>query len=273
MNRHERRAAKARGQPMTEVNAELPFVQITLAKEGEQDLILTLSPVGLRDYFTSLTIEYARDQPIAEPTLEKIARALRIELTEVLCHEVYTAIVGTALMTVRKWYSPRAALELLKSLKRDPLGTISRSKGDPFAEFVIEQMQNQASIAGLLPRDIIKEHIAAVREVISRGRPDEEVRTIFFESIVETARRHGDTLALPPRDDSRGHLNTPLFEFGSVMRDLVVDYGNAILDRRGLPRGRFDGFSRLGRNQRPRLTCCEPTRNICASTTCSTFSA
>ena len=28
----------------------LPFVQITLAREGEADKILTLSPIGLSDY-------------------------------------------------------------------------------------------------------------------------------------------------------------------------------------------------------------------------------
>ena len=67
----------------------LPFVQITLAREAEADRILTLSPIGLLDYFTSLTMEHARDQPIAEPTLEKIARVLRIELTETLRREIY----------------------------------------------------------------------------------------------------------------------------------------------------------------------------------------
>ncbi len=238
----------------------LPFVQITLAREAEADRILTLSPIGLRDYFTSLTMEHARDQPIAEPTLEKIARVLRIELTETLRHEIYCTIIGTTLMTVRKWYSPRTLLALLKDLKRDSLGTISRSKGNSFAEFVIQTIQDEASATKMPPRDVIKEHIEAIREVVPRGRPDEEARTIFFESVVATAHRHGDTLALPPRDDSRGHLNTPLFEFGSEMRDLVVDYGNAILDRRGLPRGRFDGFSRLNRNQL--IGCLEVGRKV-----------
>ena len=217
----------------------LPFVQITIAREGEGDRILTLSPIGLLDYFTSLTMEHARDQPIAEPTFEKIARVLRIAVTEKLRREIYDTIIGTTLMTVRKWYSPRMLLALLKDLKRDSLGTISRSKGNSFAEFVIQTIQDQASAREMPSRDVIKEHIEAIREVIQRGRPDEEARTMFFESVVETAHRHGDTLALPPRDDSRGHLNTPLFEFGSEMRDLVVDYGNAILDRRGLPRGRI----------------------------------
>ena len=108
----------------------LPFVQITLAREAEADRILTLSPIDLRDYFTSLTMEHARDQPIAEPTLEKIARVLRIALTEKLRRGIYDTIIGTTLMTVRKWYSPRMLLALLKELKRDSLGTISRSKGD-----------------------------------------------------------------------------------------------------------------------------------------------
>ena len=44
------------------------------------------------------------------------------------------------------------------------------------------------------------------------------------------------------------------------MRDLVVDYGNAILDRRGLSRGRFDGFSRLNRKQL--IGCLEVGRKV-----------
>ena len=192
----------------------LPFVQITLAREGEADRILTLSPIGLSDYFTSLTMEHARAQPIAETTLDKIARMLRIDLTETLRHEIYSTIIGTTLMTVHKWYSPRTLLALLMDLKRDPLRTISRSKDDSFAEFVIQTIQDQASATKMTSRDAIKEHIEAIREVIHRGRPDEEARTIFFESVVATAHRHGDTLALPPRDATRGHLNTPLFEFG-----------------------------------------------------------
>jgi hypothetical protein len=238
----------------------LPLVQITLAKEGEQDRILTLGPLDLRDYFTALTMEHAREQPIAESVFDKLALALQIELGEMLRHEIYSTIIGTTLMTVRKWYSPRTLLALLKDLKRDSLGTISRSKGDSLAEFVIQTIQDQASATKMLPLDVIKEYIEAIREVVQRGRPDEEARTIFFESIVETAHRHGGSLALPPRDDSRGHLNTPLFEFGAEMRDLVVDYGNAILDRRGLPRGRFGGFSRLNRSQL--IGCLEAARRV-----------
>lgn len=248
------------GQDWPDKVLTLPFVQITLAREGQHDRILTLSPLDLRDYFTSLTMEHAREQPIAEPVFEKLALALQIEPGERLRHEIYSTIIGTTLMTVRKWYSPRTLLALLKDLKRDSLGTISRSKGDSFAEFVIQTIQDQASATKMLPRDVIKEHIEAIREVVQRGRPDEAARTIFFESIVETAHRHGDTLALPPRDDSRGHLNTRLFEFGSEMRDLVVDYGNAILDRRGLPRGRFGGFSRLNRSQL--IGCLEAARRV-----------
>jgi hypothetical protein len=39
---------------------ELPFVQIAF----EGDRYLTLSPVGLRDFFTAQTMAFARDQPI-----------------------------------------------------------------------------------------------------------------------------------------------------------------------------------------------------------------
>ena len=53
------------GQDWPDSVLTLPFVQITLAREGEGDKILTLSPIGLRDYFTCLTMEHARDQPIA----------------------------------------------------------------------------------------------------------------------------------------------------------------------------------------------------------------
>jgi hypothetical protein len=248
------------GQDWPERVLILPIVQITLAREAEADRILTLSPIGLNDYFTSLTMEHARDQPIAEPTLEKIARVLRIELTETLRCEIYGTIIGTTLMTVHRWYSPRKLLALLKELKRDSLGTISRSKGDSFAEFVIKTMEDEASATKMSSRNVIKKHIEAIREVVPRGRPDEEARTIFFEAVVDIAHRHGDNLALPPRDDSRGQSNTPLFKFGSEMRDLVVNHGNAILDRRGLPRGRFDGFSRL--NQTQLIGCLEAARRV-----------
>jgi hypothetical protein len=153
-----------------------PFVQITLAREAEADRILTLSPSGLRDYFTSLTMEHARDQSIAEPTLEKIARVLRIELTETLRQEIYCTIIGTTLMTVHKWYGPRTLLALLKELKGDPLGTISRSKGDPFAEFVIQTIQDEASERKMPPRNVIKTH-QPTGSCPARA-PDEE-RTLF----------------------------------------------------------------------------------------------
>ena len=100
---------------------------------------------------------------------------------------------------------------------------------------------------------MINDHIDAIREVIGPGRPDEEARAIFFESVIEIARRSGDRLALPRRDDSREHPNTSLLQFATEMRNLVVIYGNAILDRRQLPRGRFDGFEQL---QRDRLIGC-----------------
>ena len=86
----------------------LPFVQITLAKEGEP-IILTLGPLGLRDYFTALTMEHARKQPMrADPP--EIGRALQIELGEMLRHEIYSTIIGTTLMTVRKWYARERSL-------------------------------------------------------------------------------------------------------------------------------------------------------------------
>ena len=73
----------------------IPSVRITLAKEGEQDRILTLGPLGLRDYFTALTMEHAREQPIAKSVFEKLALALQIELDEMLRHEIYSTIIGT----------------------------------------------------------------------------------------------------------------------------------------------------------------------------------
>ena len=60
----------------------------------------------------------ARSQPIAEPILEKIARVLRIALTETLRRgNSIDTIIGTTLMTVRKWYGPRTLLALLKDLE------------------------------------------------------------------------------------------------------------------------------------------------------------
>ena len=207
-------------------------------------------------------MEYGRDQPIAEPILEKIARALRIELTETLRHEVYSTIIGTTLMTVRKWYSPRKTPRAAQGPKTRSAGNDLALAGRVlFAEFVIQTIQDQASTATLRPRDIIKRPtLRRFARLFHAGVPTRKRARSFLMFVVGTAHRHGDTLALPPRDDSRGQLTTPLFEFGSKMRHLVVDYGNAILDRRGLPRGRFGGFSRLNRSQL--IGCLEAARRV-----------
>ena len=215
--------------------------------------VLTLGPSGLRDFFASLTMEHAGELPIDEEIFEQLAAALQIELTEQLRHEIYTTIIGTVLMIVRGWHSPRALLRLLKELKRDALEMLTRSQDDPFVQFVIQKIQDDANTSQKPTRDVIEDHIDAIREVIGPGRPDEEARAFFFESVIEIARRSGDRLALPRRDDSREHPNTSLLQFATEMRNLVVIYGNAILDRRQLPRGRFDGFEQL---QRDRLIGC-----------------
>jgi hypothetical protein len=224
---------------------ETPIVQITLAKDGKPDRILTLSPIGMRDYFTSLMMEYARDQPISEATFEKLAGALQVEVTEKLRSDVYKTIIDTTLMIIRKWYSPRVIIQLLKDLKRDTLATIANTRGDHFAEFVIATIEDEACQTKLSTRKVINRHIDALsEEAIKPGKPDEEARRVFFEDVVDIARRHGDTsLALPPRDDERNDRTTPLFEFATQMRDLIVDYGTKILDRRQLKHGRFDGFA------------------------------
>jgi hypothetical protein len=238
----------------------LPLIQITLAKDGEPDKILTLGPIGLRDFFASLTMEHASELPIEEATFEQLAAALQIEPTEQLRHEIYTTIIGTILMIIRGWHSPRALLRLLKELKRDLLETITRSQGDPFVQFVIEKIQDDASATQKPTREVINDYIDAVREAIGPGRPDEEARAIFFEAIIEIARHSGDALALPRRDDSCEQPSTPLLNFATGMRDLVVRYGNEILTRRGLPRGRFDSFARLSQNGL--VGCLERARRV-----------
>ena len=82
----------------------------------------------------------------------------------------------------------------------------------------------------------------ALSDVIKPGKPDEEARGVFFEAITQIAHRNGDTLALPSRSYDREIRDTPFYKFAAGARDLVVAYGNAILDRRQLPRGRFDGL-------------------------------
>jgi hypothetical protein len=250
INRRERRAAAARarnkGRPSP---LDLPLVQITLAKNGAPDKILTLSPAGLRDYFTACSIEHAHRQPIDEAVFEKLARVLSIEFTEMFRHEIYTTIIGTTLMIVCRWYSPRKLLQLFKKLKRDWPRTVAESRGDTFAELVASTIQQDVEVTGKSTREMINWHTAAISDVISRGRPDEEARSIFFETVITIAKKYNVSLALPPRDDSRGMTRTPLYEFGSGMCHLVVDYGNAMLERKQLPLGRFGGFAKLSRSQ------------------------
>src|SRR5262249_36276698 len=163
---------------------------------------------------------------IADETFEKLARALRVEMTVELRREIYATIIGTAIMITRGWHSPRAMLQLLKKLKRCGLQALTdaQSQSDSWTEFVIRTIQDQATQEQLPVRSIIDRQIEAIREVVPRGRPDEEARSLFFEGVVATAQRYGVRLALPPRDDSydsRGMTSTPLFEFGAAMCDLV----------------------------------------------------
>jgi hypothetical protein len=231
----------------------LPLIQVTFAKDGEPDKILTLGPSGLRDFFASLTMEHASELPIDEEIFKQLATALQIEPTEQLRHEIYTTVIGTVLMIVRGWHSPRALLRLLKELKRDPIEMLTRSQDDPFVQYVIQKIQDDVSATQKPTREVINDHIDAIREVIGPGRPDEAARSIFFEAVIDIAQRSGDRLALPRRDDSREHPTTSLLQFASEMRNLLVIYGNAVLDRRRLPRGRFDGFEQL---ERDRLVGC-----------------
>jgi hypothetical protein len=226
-----------------EHSTEVPLFQISLTKNGEPDHILTLSPSGLRDFFTCKTMEFASEQPIAEATFVKLAGTLRIECNDDFRSAIYDTIIGATMMIVRKWHSPRSLLSLFKDLKHDPLATIDKARGDQFAEHVIATIQSEMASTRQPMRKVLNRHIEAIKEVIKPGRPDEEARNIFFEAALDIARRCGDTLALPPRDRDRELTSTPLFEFAAAMSDLVMNYGNMLLDRRGLPRGRFDRFA------------------------------
>jgi hypothetical protein len=249
INRRQRRAAAAQAGTKDTPSSplDLPLAQITLAKEGAPDKILTLSPIGLRDFITVCVLEHAHKQPIPEAEFEKLARTLRTHLTETLRHQISTTIIGSALMVVQKWYSPRALRELLEKLRRDPLHLMANADRDSFTQFVVNTIRCVIEQTGKSAREVIDWHLESLRGVVPRGRPDEEARSIFFESIVVTARQFDSTLALPPRDDSRGTTTTPLFEFGVAMRDLFVAYGHAMLDQQQLPHDRFNGFSRLKR--------------------------
>ena len=226
----------------------LTQIVITRGCDGEPDRTLTMSPQGLRDHFAALTLEHARDQPIEEATFERLAHALQVELNEKLRFDICQIIIGTTLQVVRGWHGPRETLKVLKQLRHDALGTMARSKDDRFIRFVVDMIQGDIDATGKPSREVIKHHIAAMQEAIYRGRPpEEEPRAIFFETIVRIAREQGDRLALPSRDSSFEQQPTSLLQFASAMCDLVVDYGNGILDRRGLQRGRFDGFAALDR--------------------------
>ena len=221
----------------------LTQIVITRGCDGEPDRTLTLSPQGLRDHFAALTLEHAREQPIEEATFERLARALQVELNKKLRFEVCDTIIGTTLQIVHGWHGPRETLKVLKQLRHDAWGTKARGKDDRFIRFVVDLIQGEIDATGLHWRQVINHHIAAMQEVILPGRPPEEPRAIFFEDVVRIAREQGDRLALPSRDSSFEQSPTSLLQFASAMRDLVVDYGNGILDRRGLQRGRSDSFA------------------------------
>jgi hypothetical protein len=241
---------------------ELPFVQIAF----EGDRYLTLSPVGLRDFFTAQTMAFARDEPIDDGAFQELAGALGVALDERLRFAILETVIGTTLMVVHGWHSPRALQRLLKDLRRDALATIDKAQGDRFAEFVIATIRQEIGETKLPMRKVIDRHIEALSDVIKPGKPDEEARSVFFEAITTIARRCGDTLELPYRGDDREMRDTPFYEFAAGARDLVVAYGNAILDRRGLPRGRFDGFelerdTLVRRLERARATISRETSN------------
>jgi hypothetical protein len=171
-----------------------------------------------------------------------------VELNAQFRLNVHSIIIGTALMITHRYYSPRKLVALFESLKRDSLKTIGETRGDSFAEFVIGAVEDWTKATGKASNIAIDEQIAAIRETIPPGRRDEEARTIFFESIVATARGYGDNLALPQRNDPDAPA-TSLYQFGSEMTDLIVDYGKAMLERMQLPPGRFDSFAQLGPRQ------------------------
>src|SRR5262245_1912502 len=155
MNQHQHRAAAVRSwllgtstlsNPLAP--QDLPLVQITLTKPDTPDKILMLSPIGLRDYFTACVLEHAHEQPIDDATFERLARALRVELTGTFRREIYATIIGTTWMISQRWYSPRKLGQLFENLKRDPLKTIANNRGDSFAEFVIRTIQEQVESSG-----------------------------------------------------------------------------------------------------------------------------
>jgi hypothetical protein len=154
---------------------------VQIAFEG--DRYLTLSPVGLRDFFTAQTMAFARDQPIDDEAFKKLANALRVELDERLRFAILETVIGTTLMVVHGWHSPRALQRLLKDLRRDALATIDKAQGDRFAEFVIATIQQEIAETKLPMRKVIDRHIEALSEVIKPGKPDEEARSVFFEAI------------------------------------------------------------------------------------------
>jgi hypothetical protein len=151
-------------------------------------------------------------------------------------------------MTVHRWYSPRKTVQLLESIRRDPLKVMVDNRGDIFAEFVIDFVQQQIATTKRSSHEVLDFHIADIRGAIPRGAPDEEARAIFFETIVIMTEKYIGNLALPPRDE-RNKTSTPLYEFANEMTDLVVDYGNAMLTEKKHPLGRFDGFARLDRKR------------------------
>jgi hypothetical protein len=218
---------------------DLPLVQLTLAKDGTSNKILTLCPANLPDLLMAQTLEFARRQPIADATFDRLACALCVEPTKEFCVDIQAAIVGATMMITRKWWSPRKLAELLEGLKRDPLKVLDEARNDSFVELVVTTIRNSVKATGKSSDAVIEESMAAIREAIPRGRPDEEARSIFFEAVVAIAQKYSAKLTLPPRDDSRGAKPTVLFIFAEDMCKAVIEYGTNL----ELPPTRLAGFA------------------------------
>jgi hypothetical protein len=257
-NRHQRRAAAKASKKKFAKPADpmdLPLVGIRFQRDGEGEQLMTFSPNSLRDYFVAATLAHEQRQPVSQETTDALAALLQVEPTARFRFEVIDIIVSTSLVVIKRYNGPREAHDTLQRLKNDPQRALA--EGDNYTRLMARMIADSMSVDAADPlsmltldqqrREIIDQHQDAIREVIPRGRPKEEARAIFIEAIVELAWRVGDDLSLPQRGRG-GEGTTKLFAFTSAMRELLLEYGQAMADQRGLPRGRFGPFERLSRD-------------------------
>jgi hypothetical protein len=235
---------------------ELPLFQVTIARDGEPDMTLTVSPRRWCDLQAAFAIEFAQGLQI-EAQVRQFAEYLGITCTPAFENCVLEVIGGT-IMQVLRGRSTKELAKVFADVVKDPPKAISQMGDSKLSGLVIMTLCEQVSIDPSDPWDKLsgpeKLRDAAKRAQTmfgeppaKRGRPREDAKLNFFEGVVAIARAFGAELRLPQHDQDRGDASTPLFMFGEAMLDLMVCQGSVFAHDKGLSDKPFNSFIRLGR--------------------------